>query len=158
MKKILLIAIALVSTISCNKNIATQESKKDSTVYIETVKLDTIYLQMKADTTYIKVAADCPDQETILKDGKKEVKVIIKDKILYVTQITKADSIAIVNAFKNSKEYASKELVKIVKETVFKTPKWAKDLMLAESILIVIALIYLLFRFRSKLAKIVKGF
>jgi flagellar biosynthesis/type III secretory pathway M-ring protein FliF/YscJ len=79
---------------------------------------------MPADTTYIQMPADCPDQQTIVKDGGKEISVVIKDKIIYIKRITPADSIAIYNTLfkKNVKEV--KQEIKVVEKTAFKTPKF----------------------------------
>ena len=142
---IVLIGIILIFA-SCNRKIVEQNTYKDSVSYVEKVNIDTIYIPMPADTTYIKVAADCPDQETILKNGNKEIKVVIKDKILYVSQITRKDSIALINAFKTTKEYKDKEVIKIVKETVFKTPKYNWWVMGCE--LFIIGILLLLLRIK----------
>jgi hypothetical protein len=124
MKKLLIISVISIFLLSCNRKIVEQNFKRDSISYIEKVTLDTIYIPLPSDTTYVKIAADCPDQETTIKSGNKEIKVVIKDKILYVSQITKKDSIALINSFKSTKEYKDKEVIKIVKETVFKTPSY----------------------------------
>jgi bacteriorhodopsin len=80
---------------------------------------------MFADTTYIQTPIDCPDQTIIYREGKKETQIIIKDKIIYLTATTKADSIRFILAYKDSKEFKTITQVKNIVEFKEKTPKWA---------------------------------
>ena len=107
----------------------------DSVNIVEKTILDTTWLQMPADTTYIETSIDCPDQEVIFKEGKKETVIKIKDKILYLNQITKADSLRIINQFKQTKEF--KQAVKEVSVIEYKTPKWNRNIIIALSIIVI---------------------
>ena len=98
---------------------------KDSTSTIERIINDTTYIPLPGDTTYLQMPADCPDQTIIYKEGKANVRVIIKDRILTISRITDKDSIRIISSYKNTSEF--KELTKI-KEVVriqSKVPTWA---------------------------------
>jgi hypothetical protein len=127
-KAALIVIVIVVLTImifcGCTKKIVEQSTSNSEITSTESIKIDTIYIPMPADTTYIQMPADCPDQQTIVKDGGKEISVVIKDKIIYIKRITPADSIAIYNTLfkKNVKEV--KQEIKVVEKTAFKTPKF----------------------------------
>lgn len=124
MKKLLLIIIIIALAGGCSRRYCERHyppKEVENTKYIETIKLDTTYLQMPADTTYIELPFDCPDQQIIYREGKKETKIVVKDKVIHVSSITAADSAAIISLYKESKDY--KDQTKIVE--VKYIPKWA---------------------------------
>ena len=134
MKNIIIISAILLLFSSCSKKWCNSHYPcVDSISVVEKTILDTAWLQMPADTTYIETKIDCPDQQVIFKEGKKETVIKIKDKILYLNQITKADSIRIINQFKQTKEF--KQAVKEVPVIEYKTPKWNKSIIIVLSIL-----------------------
>ena len=94
----------------------------DSTSYRELVKVDTAWFKLPADTTYIELPFDCPDQQIIYKEGKKETKIVVRDRKIYINQITAADSAAIINLFKQSSEF--KQAVKEVEVPKLYVPNW----------------------------------
>ena len=117
MKRLLAILIGVILLSGCSKKWC-QENYPciDSTYIKEAVKFDTTYIKLPADTTYLELPFDCQDQQIIYKEGKKEYIVKIKDKILYINQITKDDSLRIINLFKNSEEF--KQAVKDVEKPI----------------------------------------
>jgi len=134
MKNIILIGIALLLFSSCSKKWCNNHYPCiDSISVVEKTILDTTWLQMPADTTYIETPIDCPDQQVIFKEGKKETVIKIKDKVIYLNQITKSDSIRIINQFKQTSEF--KQAIKEVPVVEYKTPKWNKSIIIVLSIL-----------------------
>lgn len=126
MKKIIIISVISIFLVSCSKDWCYDKypiPENNSSSYIETANIDTIYLPMPADTVKIQSDIDCPDQKIIYKDGKTEYKVVIKDKILTVYRIGVKDSLRVIYAYKNTDEYKKQTEVKIVKEIEYKTPK-----------------------------------
>lgn len=123
MKKLIYISIAVLLLSGCSKKWCNNNYPCiDSTNYKEVTKFDTTYLQVPGDTTYIELPFDCPDQQIIYKEGKKETKIVVKDRKIYINQITKADSLAIVNWFKQTDEF--KQYSKEVEISVKYIPKW----------------------------------
>jgi hypothetical protein len=127
----LLILIGLISLSSCNKQISnsvTTDIRKDSTSKIETLKIDTLYIPMPADTFRLEVPIDCPDQKIKVIDNKITTSVSIKDRILTIQRDSKKDSLRYVLAYKESSEYKESTKAKeVVKETVIikkVIPKW----------------------------------
>ena len=122
--KLLIISLATILLLnSCTKKYCqTHYPCNDSTYVSEVTKFDTTYLQMPSDTTFIELPIDCPDQQIIYRDGKKEVVYKIKDRVLTINEVTFADSIRIVEQFKQSKEF--KQYSKPVEIVKFKTPKF----------------------------------
>lgn len=94
----------------------------DSTTYTEVVRIDTSWINLPADTTYIELPFDCPDQQIVYREGKTETKIIVKDRKIYINQITAADSAAIINLFKQSSEF--KQAVKEVEVPKLYIPRW----------------------------------
>ena len=121
--KLLIISLSIVILFSgCTKKYCqTHYPCNDSVNISEVTKFDTTYLQMKADTVFFELPIDCPDQQIIYRDGKKQVVYKIKDRILTINEVTFADSIRIINKFKESKEF--KQYAKEVEIIKFKTPK-----------------------------------
>ena len=121
--KLLIISLGTILILNgCTKKYCQQHYPcNDSTVTSEVTKFDTTYLQLPSDTTFIELPFDCPDQQVIYRDGKKEIIYKIKDRILTVNEVTFADSIRIINKFKESKEF--KQYAKEVEIIKFKTPK-----------------------------------
>ena len=121
--KLLIISLGTILLLNgCAKNYCQQHYPCNDSVNIsEVTKFDTTYLQMPSDTTFIEMPFDCPDQQIIYRDGKKEIIYKIKDRILTVNEVTFADSIRIINKFKESKEF--KQYAKEVEIIKFKTPK-----------------------------------
>lgn len=127
MKKAILFSLLLIVTISCGRKYCQDKYpciEKDSTSFIQTANIDTIYIPMQSDTTFIQVPADCKDQNVIYKDGKVEYRIIIKDKILNVYRINEKDSLRIIYAYKNTEEYKKLTEVKYVDKIIYKIPKW----------------------------------
>lgn len=134
-RTLLLIAIALMS-VSCNREFCQKNYPcSDSVSYIERLKLDTSYLYLPSDTSYIELPVDCPDQQIVYRDGKQEIIYRIKDRILTVNQVTFADSIRIINQFKQSSDF--KQYEKPVEVEVPFIPKWIKYLLMIESLLLI---------------------
>lgn len=122
--KLLLISLGTILLLNgCTKKYCqTHYPCNDSVNISEVTKFDTTYFQMKADTVFFELPIDCPDQQIIYKDGKKQVVYKIKDRILTINEVTFADSIRIVNKFKESKEF--KQYAKDIEIIKFKTPKF----------------------------------
>ena len=123
MKKLLLISIIALLLSGCSKKWCNEHYPCiDSTYLKEVVKIDTTWLKLPADTTYIELPFDCPDQQIIYKDGKKETKIVVRDKKIYINYTTPEDSLRIINLFKNSSEF--KQAVKEVPVPCPYIPKW----------------------------------
>lgn len=95
---------------------------KDSVSYIEKTKLDTTYIMLPGDTSFIKVQVPCSDFSASSGTGKDKIKVVVKDRILSVYAISAADSIRIVNACQDRQKYATKEIKIEVEKKVI--PRW----------------------------------
>lgn len=109
----------------------------DSTSYREVVKVDTAWFKVPADTTYIELPFDCPDQQIIYKEGKKETRIVVRDRKIYINQITAADSAAIINLFKQSSEF--KQAVKEVEVPKLYVPNWLWLTLISLIILLIFA-------------------
>ena len=123
---LLVIVISIILT-ACSKEYCKTHYPcvdKDSTSFIQTANIDTIYLPMPADTVKLETQIDCPDQKVIYKDGKVEYRVVIKDKILTLYKISANDSLRLIYAYKNTEEFRKLTEVKEVDKIVFKAPKW----------------------------------
>lgn len=107
-----------------------------STSYIE--KIDTSWLLMPADTELIMIPADCPDQQVKVKDGGKETKIMIKNKIITIERRSKADSIQILSL----KSKLLEQKIKIVEKPTPIVPGWVRKLLLAELITAISIIIY----------------
>lgn len=124
---LIIILIVIVSMFfGCTKKIYIERTKIDS-IYIQ--KLDTSWLQMPADTTFIELPIDCTDQQVIVKEGKKETKIVFKDRIMTIQQTTKADSILIANL--RSELKTAKENIKIDEKIAKIVPFWAYILIIS---------------------------
>lgn len=126
---LLLLIIVVISIIltACGKEYCSNHYPcvdNDSTSFIQTANIDTIYIPMPADTAYIKIPADCKDQEVIYKDGKTEYKIVIKDKILNVYRFTVKDSLRVIYAYKNTEEFKKLTEIKYIEVVKYKVPKW----------------------------------
>ena len=93
MKQLIIITIAAILLISCNRKVATQTFKQDSVIKLE--RIDTMWLQMKADTQYIRIPADCPDLKAEFSQNNKKSTITIHDSILVVKTVLKHDSIPV---------------------------------------------------------------
>ena len=126
MKYILLIGIMLLS-LSCNpcKRLARKcpTIVRDSIVYSETVKFDTIILVSPADTLIIRVPVE-PDLNVLTVDASNKpgpsVKIKIKDRILTAEVVCPEDSLkAVINSLQTELinqttkvEYRDKDVVR----------------------------------------------
>lgn len=135
-KTTIIIAIAAILSLSgCSKKWCNNRYPCiDSTVTETTIQLDTSYIQLPADTVLIELPFDCPDQQIIYKEGKRATRIVVKDRKIYVNQVTAADSVAIINWFKQSKEF--KQAVKEVPVIEYKTPRWNKNIIISLFILV----------------------
>ncbi|MEY2701927.1 MAG: hypothetical protein RLY43_560 [Bacteroidota bacterium] len=126
--KTLIVLVLILTAFGCSRKYCTTKYpcvEKDSTSYVEKSNIDTLYIPLPQDTVKIQSDINCPDQQIIYKDGKTEYKVLIKDKVLTVFRINKADSLRVIYAYKNTEEYKKLTEVKIVDKIVYKTPKIA---------------------------------
>ena len=136
MKKLSIIILSLLLLSGCSKKWCTEHYQCiDSTAYREVVKIDTAWFKVPADTTYIELPFDCPDQQIIYKEGKKETKIVVRDRKIYINHITAADSAAIINQFKQSSEF--KQYSRPVDVKIPFIPKWIKYLLMIESLLLI---------------------
>lgn len=151
MKKLIYISIAVLLLSGCSKKWCNNNYPCiDSTNYKEVTKFDTTYLKLPGDTTYIELPFDCPDQQIIYKEGKKETRIVVKDRKIYINQITKEDSLAIVNWFKQTEEY--KQAVKEVEVFKWYVPNWLWFTLTGLILLLIFAYrktLFRLFRFFS---------
>lgn len=127
-KIILFYFLLLIVTLSCSKKWCYEKypmPENDSISKIETATIDTLYIPIPSDTTFLQVAADCPDQKIIYKDGKIEYKVVIKDKVLTISKINQADSLRFIYSYKNTDEFRKLTQIKEVPLIEYKAPKWS---------------------------------
>lgn len=126
---LILLAIVIISIVAtaCGRNYCKMHYpciEKDSISIIQTANIDTVYLQMPADTVKLETQIDCPDQKVIYKDGKVEYRVVIKDKVLTLYKISERDSLRLIYAYKNTEEFKKLTQVKYVDVIKHKVPKW----------------------------------
>lgn len=128
MKKIVWIVAVLVWIVAisgCSKKFCQKNYPCNDIDSVMTINsFDTAYIKVPGDTTYIELPFDCPDQQVIYRDGKKEIVYKIKNRVLTVNEVTFADSIRIINQFKESKEF--KQYAKTIEVPVPFIPKWIK--------------------------------
>lgn len=123
MRNLIYILIAVLLLSGCSKKWCNNHYPCiDSINYKEITKFDTTWVKLPNDTTYIELPFDCPDQQIIYKEGKKETKIVVKDRKIYINQISKTDSMAIINWFKSTNEF--KQAVKEVEVNKFYIPTW----------------------------------
>ena len=150
MKKLSIIILPLLLFSGCSKKWCTEHYPCiDSTSYLEVVKVDTAWFKVPADTTYIELPFDCPDQQIIYKEGKKETKIVVSDRKIYINQITAADSAAIINLFKQSSEF--KQAVKEVEVPKLYVPSWVW-------LTLTSLIILLIFAYRKAVFKLLRFF
>ena len=132
MKKLLILLLAVILFAGCNPckrlwRICPPEVIRDS-VYVETVKLDTLVLISPSDTTYIEVPAVTLEGLGILvNNSDQDITIKVEDGIFKAKVICKEDSLLAV--------IASKDVLLSKQETVIKEvevevpvrhiPKWA---------------------------------
>ena len=147
MKIFAMIAVIAVIFAGCGTTKKLPEIRSE---YREIEKVDTHYVKMPADTQYISVPIDCPDDSIIFVEGKTKTEVVIRDKILTVKRLTKADSVAVYNIYKE--KYGNTETVKTVEveKVVNKIPKFYYYLL-------AIFIILTIFAYRKPLLKIIKS-
>ena len=148
-KTTIIIAIAAILSLSgCSKKWCNNRYPCiDSTVTETTIQLDTSYIQLPADTVLIELPFDCPDQQIIYKEGKRATRIVVKDRKIYVNQVTAADSVAIISWFKQSKEF--KQAVKEVPVSTYYIPKWVYYYF-------GISILLLIFAYRNQIIKLIK--
>lgn len=108
---------------------------KDSVSYVEKTKLDTAFFILPGDTTILKVPIPCPDFEAYSKDKSKQTKIIIKDRVLTVYNISKSDSLRIITAYQQSQKSNQKTITVYKDRPVKYVPKWIWIILLITSIL-----------------------
>jgi len=132
MKKLLILLLAVVLFAGCNPckrlwRICPPEVHFDS-VYIETVKLDTLVLISPSDTTYIEVpAVTLEGLGIIVSNADQDITVKVEDGVFKATVICKEDSLLAIIASKDKLISEKKEVIKEVKVEVpvRHIPKWA---------------------------------
>ena len=132
MKRTLILLIVAVMFVGCNPckrlwKVCPPEVHYDS-VYIETVKLDTLVLVSPADTTYIEVPAITLESLGIIVDNADQSIVIeVVEGVFKAQVICKEDSLLAVIASKDKLLSEKKEVIKEVKVEVpvKHIPKWA---------------------------------
>ena len=132
MKKLLILLLAAVLFTGCNPckrlwRICPPEVHYDS-VYVETVKLDTLVLISPSDTTYIEVpAVTLEGLGIIVSNSDQDITIKVKDGIFKARVICKEDSLQAVIAQKDVLLSKQETVVKKVPEPypVKHIPKWA---------------------------------
>lgn len=130
-KAALIVTIIVIITamlFGCGRNYCQTKypcTQKDSISYIEKYQFDTTYLPLPADSFRVEIPIDCPDQKIVYKDGQKDIRIVIKDRLLTVTKFSKEDSIRIINTYKQSSDFHKEVQVKEVVRIETKAPKWA---------------------------------
>jgi len=132
MKKLLILLLAAVLFAGCNPckrlwRVCPPEVHYDS-VYVETVKLDTLVLISPSDTTYIEVpAVTLEGLGIIVNNADQDITIKVKDGVFKARVICKEDSLLAVIASKDKLISEKKEVIKEVKVEipVRHIPKWA---------------------------------
>ena len=132
MKKLFILLLAAVLFAGCNPckrlaRLCPPEVHYDS-VYVETVKLDTLVLISPSDTTYIEVpAVTLEGLGIIVSNADQDITIKVKDGVFKARVICKEDSLLAVIAQKDvllsKQETVIKEVA--VEVPVRHIPKWA---------------------------------
>ena len=93
MKRLIITIIAAISLISCNRKVVNENFRQDSIIKLESI--DTMWLQMEADTQYIRIPANCPDLKAEFSQNNKKSTITIHDSVLVVKTVIKRDSIPV---------------------------------------------------------------
>lgn len=140
----LILAILLLSSCSrwCAKH--SQVSTKDSLIYIEKIKLDTVKLVIPSDTTWLVLPFNFANNDTIKSENAKQsIQIVYKDRYLKIRNICKEDSLKqIITTLQSEK--------KTVKETTIKvpvkfTPWWVKVKLWGAFLIIVALFVYVVY-------------
>ena len=158
MKKLLwtIFILTIIVNSSCSKKFCQKNypCPPDSIRIENTVTVDSLWLLMPADTEFVQVPIDCPDQQIIVKDGKTLTKIIIKDRIITVARTTEKDSVLILTL---------KEKLAYFERIVKEQPVKYKNRWYFKPVLIgfISLLVFIIIRFRGTLKnvfKMLKGF
>lgn len=123
MKKLLILLLAAILLVGCNPckrlwRLCPPEVYHDS-VYIETVKLDTLVLIMPADTTYIEVPeVSLSDLGIIVDNPDQHITFKVEEGVFKAKVICKEDSLLVVIAEKEKLLSEQKEVIKEVEVEV----------------------------------------
>ena len=123
-----------------------------NTSYIERIEFDTIMVHTPADTIALIIAADCPDLEAEVKTPGGDVTVTIKDKVLTAEVICNEDSLEMVIWELQTELTSEKTIIQEVEvEVPVKyTPKFWIYGTIGCFILIILILLYILYRVKTK--------
>ena len=132
MKKLLILLLAAVLFAGCNPckrlaRLCPPEVHFDS-IYVETVKLDTLVLISPSDTTYIEVpAVTLEGLGIVVTNSDQDITIKVKDGVFKAQVICKEDSLLAIIASKDKLISEKKEVIKEVKVEVpvRHIPKWA---------------------------------
>jgi len=132
MRKFIILLLVAVLFAGCNPckrltRLCPPEVHSDS-IYIETVKLDTLVLIAPADTTYIEIPIfTLEDLGIIVENDNQEITIGVNDGVFTAKVICKEDSLIAIIAEKEKLLSKQKTVIKEVEVEVAVThiPKWA---------------------------------
>jgi hypothetical protein len=154
MKNFILICVILIC-VSCNPcKMLSKRCKpevRDSIVYKEIVKLDTLRLILPGDTTILEVPVDLTDYSLAEENSNQKIQLsILKGKLRLIT-ICKDDSLQVV--IKNLEKRLSEQKTVIVEKEVIKNkvPKWCWYLLIANIIIVIVIFGWTFLKYKAKI-------
>ena len=158
--KIVLILVATLLIIGCSpcKRLSKRckPEMRDSIVYVEKVKLDTILYTLPGDTTILEIPVDLTDYTLVEENAKQKIQLnILKGKLRLVT-ICKDDSLQVV--IKNLETKLSEQTTVIVEKDkiVYKSRKFFIYCTIALFVIIVLTLGWTFLKYKAKILSLIK--
>lgn len=158
--KYVLILVVILPILSCNPcKMLSKRCKpetKDSIIYIEKVKLDTVRFILPGDTTIIEIPVDLTDYSLLEENAKQKIQLnILKGKLRLIT-ICKDDSLktVIANLEKQKQNiktvYVDKEVIK------FKTRPFFIYCTIGLFVIIILTLGWTFLKYKAKILGLFK--
>jgi hypothetical protein len=129
---------------------------RDSIVYRETVKLDTVRYVLPGDTTILEIPVDLTDYTLVEENSKQKIQLnILKGKLRLIT-ICKDDSLQVV--IKNLEKKLSEQTTVIVEKPVpvYKCRKFFIYCTIALFVIIVLTLGWTFLKYKAKILSLIK--
>jgi hypothetical protein len=158
--RIILTGIILIGITSCDPckrlNKLCKPEVRDSIVYIEKVKLDTLRLVLPGDTTILEVPVDLTDYSLAQENSKQKIQLdILKVKLRLIT-ICKDDSLQVV--IKNLEKKLSEQKTVIVEKPVpvYKCRKFFIYCTIALFVIIAVSIGWTFLKYKAKILSLIK--
>ena len=158
--KIVLILVATLLIIGCSPcKMLSKRCKpevRDSIVYVEKIKLDTVRYVLPGDTTILEIPVDLTDYTLVEENAKQKIQLnILKGKLRLIT-ICKDDSLQVI--IKELEKKLTEQTTVIVEKEVykFKSRKFFIYCTIGLFVIIVLTLGWTFLKYKAKLLSLIK--